>query len=91
MENCGFTSVSGVRSGKPHDLEKQRLAKIIDRIERDETVMALVRNHSEGQVMHGLFPMKVTDAVLASMSDHDKLSISLLEGEKTGRQFAQLS
>ncbi|MDT0511709.1 MULTISPECIES: type I restriction endonuclease [unclassified Halomonas] len=63
---------------------------IADRIERDEAVMAQVRNHSEDQVMHGLFPKKVTDAVLDALSDHEKLSMPLLEDEETGRQFALL-
>ncbi|TFH84867.1 type I restriction endonuclease subunit R [Billgrantia azerbaijanica] len=63
---------------------------IADRIERDEAVMAQVRNHSEDQVMHGLFPKKVTDAVLDALSDHEKLSMPLLENEETGRQFALL-
>ncbi|NRB57479.1 MAG: type I restriction endonuclease subunit R [Salinicola sp.] len=63
---------------------------IADRIERDEAVMAQVRNHSEDQVMHGLFPKKVADAVLDALSDHEKLSMPLLENEETGRQFALL-
>lgn len=63
---------------------------IADRIERDESVMAQVRNHSQDQVMHGLFPKKVTDAVLDALSDHEKLSMPLLEDEATGRQFALL-
>ncbi|WP_355660382.1 type I restriction endonuclease subunit R [Halomonas salifodinae] len=63
---------------------------IADRIERDEAVMAQVRNHSEDQVMHGLFPKKVTDAVLDALSDHEKLSMPLLDDEETGRQFAFL-
>lgn len=32
----------------------------------------------------------VTDAVLDAMSDHEKLSMPLLENEETGRQFALL-
>ncbi|MDZ7852028.1 MAG: hypothetical protein U5L98_05085 [Halomonas sp.] len=63
---------------------------IADRIERDEAVMAQVRNHNEDQVMHGLFPKRVTDAVLDAMNDHEKLSMPLLEDEETGRQFALL-
>ncbi|QJQ95436.1 MULTISPECIES: type I restriction endonuclease subunit R [Halomonadaceae] len=63
---------------------------IADRIERDEAVMAQMRNHSEDQIMHGLFPKRVTDAVLDAMSDHEKLSMPLLEDEETGRQFALL-
>jgi len=63
---------------------------IADRIERDEAVMAQVKNHSQDQVMHGLFPKRITDAVLDAMSDHEKLSMPLLENEETGRQFALL-
>ncbi|MCK0744268.1 hypothetical protein [Chromohalobacter nigrandesensis] len=33
---------------------------------------------------------KVTDAVLGSMSDQEKLSMPLLENEEAGRQFALL-
>jgi len=63
---------------------------IADRIERDEAVMAQVRNHSTDQVMHGLFPKRVTDAVLDALSDHEKLSMPLLEDEERGKQFALL-
>lgn len=91
-EGYGLISVSDVRSGKPQDPEKQRLAEIIerlndlygaevsdddklhfassivDRIERDAAVMTQVRNHSEDQVMHGLFQKSVTDAMLDALS-----------------------
>lgn len=63
---------------------------IADRIERDEAVMAQINGHDEAQVMHGLFPKRVTDAVLDAMNDHEKLSMPLLENEETGRQFALL-
>lgn len=63
---------------------------IADRIERDEAVMAQVRNHSEDQMMHGLFPKKVTDAVLDALSDHEKISTLSVEDEETGRQFSLL-
>lgn len=63
---------------------------IADRIERDEAVMAQINGHDEGQVMHGLFPKRVTDAVLDAMNDYEKLSMPLLENEETGRQFALL-
>ncbi|MBY6029236.1 hypothetical protein KUV41_07675 [Halomonas sp. DP8Y7-1] len=110
-EDYGLIPVSYVRYGKLQDLEKQRLAEIIDRlndlygaevsddklhfasgivdrIERDAAVMAQVRNHSGDQVMHGLFPKKVTDAMLDALSDHEKIRMPLLEDEETGRQFA---
>ncbi|WP_110690070.1 hypothetical protein [Salinicola endophyticus] len=45
---------------------------ITDRIERKEVVRAQVRNHSEDQVMHVLFPKKVTDAVLDVLSEHKR-------------------
>ncbi|WP_348814676.1 hypothetical protein NFG57_15155 [Halomonas sp. H10-59] len=51
---------------------------IADRIERDETVMAQVRNHSEDQVMHGFILKALTDA----LSDREKLSMPLLEDEE---------
>ncbi len=40
--------------------------------------MAQVPSHSEDQVMHGLFPRKVTDAVLDALIEHEKLSMPLL-------------
>lgn len=63
---------------------------IADRIERDEQVMAQIRNHSQQQIMHGLFPKRVADAVLDAIGDQEKLSVPILESEKTGRQFALL-
>ncbi|WP_282039360.1 type I restriction endonuclease subunit R [Halomonas alimentaria] len=63
---------------------------IAKRLQRDEALMAQVDQHDEAQVMHGLFPRKVTDAVLDALSDHEKLSMPLLEDEETGRQFALL-
>ena len=63
---------------------------IADRIERDEAVMTQVRTHAEDQVMHGLFPKRVTDAVLDAINDNEKLSLPVLENEEIGRQFALL-
>jgi len=63
---------------------------IADCIERDAAMMTRVRNYREDQVMHGLFPKRITDAVLDSMSDHEKHSMPLQEGEETGKQFALL-
>ena len=63
---------------------------IAKRLQRDDALMAQVDQHDEAQVMHGLFPKKVTDAVLDALSDHEKLSMPLLEDEATGRQFALL-
>lgn len=73
------------------DDDNLRLANgIADRIERDEAVISQSRNHSEDQMIHGLFPKQLTDAVLDALSDHEKLKIPLLEDEETGRQFALL-
>ncbi|MBF7054127.1 hypothetical protein IOC61_12515 [Halomonas sp. KAO] len=81
-EDCGRTSASYVRSGELHDPEKLHYAHgIADRIECDEAVMAQVRSHSEDQMMHGLLPNKVIDAVLDALSGHEKLSMPLLERE----------
>ncbi|MBG57934.1 MAG: restriction endonuclease subunit R [Porticoccus sp.] len=63
---------------------------IADRVSRDEAVMAQVQAHNPEQIMHGLFPKKVTDAVLDAMNDHEKMSLPLLADEERGRQFALL-
>ncbi|HAN29658.1 MAG TPA: hypothetical protein DCP75_18415, partial [Haliea salexigens] len=63
---------------------------IADRIERDDEVMAQIRNHPTDQVMHGLFPKRVTDAVLDALGDSGKLSEPILDSEETNRRFALL-
>ncbi|WP_114417000.1 type I restriction endonuclease subunit R [Marinospirillum perlucidum] len=63
---------------------------IADRVRRDEAVMAQVNNHSREQVMHGLFPKRLTDLVLDSMTDHEKLSMEVLESESKQKTFALL-
>jgi type I restriction enzyme R subunit len=52
--------------------------------------MAQVNNHTAEQVMHGLFPKRVVDTVLDAMTDHEKLSLEVLDNEDAGRQFALL-
>ncbi|WP_156826701.1 hypothetical protein [Kushneria aurantia] len=86
-EDCGRTSASYVHSGELHDPDKQRLAEII---ERDEALMAQAHTPGQDQMRHGLFLNKVTDAVFDALSDHEKLSMPLLEDKETGRQFALL-
>lgn len=69
---------------KVHDEDQLAFATgIADRLRRDESVMAYVRNHSDEQVMHGLLPKRVSDA----MGDYKKLPMSALENEKAGRVF----
>jgi type I restriction enzyme R subunit len=63
---------------------------VADRIRRDESVMAQVENHSVDQVMHGLFPRRVTDTVLDAMTDHEKLAMQVLDDPGRGRDFAML-
>lgn len=63
---------------------------IADRVRRDESVMAQIDNHSTEQVMHGLFPKRLTDLVLDSMTDHEKLSMEILENEGNQKTFALL-
>jgi type I restriction enzyme R subunit len=63
---------------------------IADRVRRDETVMAQIDSHSTEQVMHGLFPKRLTDLVLDSMTDHEKLSMEILENDQSQRRFALL-
>jgi type I restriction enzyme R subunit len=63
---------------------------IADRVRRDETVMAQIDSHSTEQVMHGLFPKRLTDLVLDSMSDNEKLSMEVLDNEDSQKAFASL-
>ena len=63
---------------------------IADRVRRDGPVMAQVNSHSTEQVMHGLFPKRLTDLVLDSMTDHEKLSLEILESDESQRKFALL-
>jgi len=66
----------------------QFLTGIAQRISRQEDVMAQVNNHSVDQVMHGLFPKRVLDTVLDAMTDHEKLSLEVLDNETKSRAFA---
>lgn len=70
------------------DDQLQFLTGIAQRISRQEDVMAQVNNHSVDQVMHGLFPKRVLDTVLDAMTDHEKLSLEVLDNETKSRAFA---
>lgn len=61
---------------------------IAKRISRQEDVMAQVNNHSAEQVMHGLFPKRVLDTVLDSITDYEKLSLEVLDSEAKTKAFA---
>ena len=68
----------------------QFLNTIAQRIRRQDDVMAQVNTHTPEQVMHGLFPQRVVDTVLDAMTDHEKLSLDVLDNEESGRKFASL-
>ena len=70
------------------DDQLQFLTGIAQRISRQEDVMAQVNNHSVDQVMHGLFPKRVLDTVLDAMTDHEKLSLEVLDNDTKSRAFA---
>ena len=70
------------------DDQLQFLTGIAQRISRQEDVMAQVNNHSVDQVMHGLFPKRVLDTVLDAMTEHEKLSLEVLDNETKSRAFA---
>src|SRR5690554_4809448 len=65
----------------------QFLTGIANRISRQDDVMAQVKNHSVDQIMHGLFPKRVEDTVVDAMTDHEKLSLELLDNEAKRRAF----
>lgn len=70
------------------DDQLQFLTGIAQRISRQDDVMAQVNNHSVEQIMHGLFPKRVLDTVLDAMTDHEKLSLEVLDNETKSRAFA---
>ncbi|HHA2745725.1 type I restriction endonuclease subunit R [Stenotrophomonas maltophilia] len=70
------------------DDQLQFLTGIAQRISRQEDVMAQVNSHSVEQVMHGLFPKRVLETVLDAMTDHEKLSLEVLDSESKSRAFA---
>lgn len=47
-------------------------------------------NHTTEQVMHGLFPKRVAETVLDAMTDHEKLSLEVLDSKEAEREFALL-
>jgi len=70
------------------DDQLQFLTGIAQRISRQEDVMAQVNSHSVEQIMHGLFPKRVLNTVLDAMTDHEKLSLEVLDNETKSRAFA---
>jgi hypothetical protein len=59
-------------------------------IDHQDDLMAQVNNHDRAQVMHGLFPKRLTDTVLDAMTDHEKLSLEVLDNQETAHRFALL-
>lgn len=72
------------------DDQLQFLNTIADRIRRQQDVMAQINNHSPDQIMHGLFPRRVSDTVLDAMTDNEKLSLEVLDNKESERRFALL-
>lgn len=70
-KDYGLTSVSDVRSGKPHDPEKQRLAEIIDR-------------HNDLNGVKASDKLRFSNCVTGHQGSR-KVSMPLLEDEETGR------
>lgn len=63
-------------------------AGITQRLLRQDDLMAQLNSHSVDQVMHGLLPKRVLDTVLDAMTDHEKLSLEVLDNETKSRAFA---
>jgi type I restriction-modification system DNA methylase subunit len=73
-----------------HEALVHFLTGIAQRISRQEDVMAQVSSHSEEQVMHGLLPRRVIDIVLDAMTDHEKLSLAVLDNEDKSQAFVRV-
>ncbi len=52
-----------------------------------EDVMAQVNNHTPEQIMHGLFPNRVKEAVLDAMTEYENMSLKALDSELSLNQF----
>ena len=63
---------------------------IVGRLTQNEAVMAQVKSHSTEQVMHGLLPRQVESSVLDAMTDHEKLSLGVLDSDATLRSFTMV-
>lgn len=50
--------------------------------------MAQVNNHSVEQVMNGLLAKRVLVTVLDAMTEHEKVSLEVLDKETKSRAFA---
>lgn len=68
----------------------QFLEAIADRIRRQADVMAQIQHHSPEQVMHGIYPSRVSDTLLDFFSDNETLSTSLLGNPEIFHKFALL-
>lgn len=68
----------------------QFLNIIVERISRQDDVMAQINNHTPNQVMHGLFPKRVVETILDTMTINEQLSLGVLDNEESGRKFALL-
>ena len=66
------------------------LTGIAQRISREEDIMAQVNSQPAEQVMHGLFPKREEDIVLDAMTDHEKLSLEMLDNVAKNRAFAKV-
>lgn len=52
--------------------------------------MAQINSQPAEQVMHGLFPKRVEYIVLDAMTDHEKLSLEVLDNVAKSRAFAKV-
>jgi type I restriction enzyme R subunit len=50
---------------------------VADRIRRDDSLLDQMNSRSPEQVMHGLFPKRVSEMVLDAMTDDSKLSMEV--------------
>lgn len=66
----------------------QFLTGIAQCISRQDEVMAQVNYHSIEQIRHGLFPKRVIATLLDAMTNHEKLSLEVLDNETKSHAFA---
>lgn len=74
-----------------HDEDQLHLATgFAKRVRREDDVMAQVKNHTDEQIMYGLFPKRLDDIMLDAMKDNEKMVVEILSSEEKKAAFAHI-
>jgi len=60
---------------------------ISERLARDEEVVEQIKHNTPEQVMHGIFPQRLQQALLHSMTDHEEMTLATMSSEANLNQI----